>query len=77
MALAYIVIDTVPGMEHEVYRALLKFPEVRELYLLFGGYDIIAKLEASGFEDMGALVVNRIRRVQGVADTKTLTVLEL
>ena len=44
-----------------------------ELHPLFGEYDLIAKVEAEDFNALGQLVVDRIRSVSGVIDTKTLT----
>ncbi|MFO7678131.1 MAG: Lrp/AsnC ligand binding domain-containing protein, partial [Thermoplasmatota archaeon] len=35
--------------------------------------DLIAKIEAEDFENLGVVVVNKIRSIDGVIDTKTLT----
>jgi len=42
------------------------------LHALFGEYDI-AKIEAEDFESIGNIVVNKIRTIEGIIDTKTLT----
>ena len=34
---------------------------------------MIAKIEADDFESLGDIVVNKIRTIEGVIDTKTLT----
>jgi DNA-binding Lrp family transcriptional regulator len=44
-----------------------------ELHPLFGEYDLIAKLEAKNFNLLGQIVVDKIRTIPGVVDTKTLT----
>ena len=36
-------------------------------------YDLIAKLEAADFDTLGHVIVNKIRSIEGVVDTKTLT----
>jgi len=74
MALGYVLIIAAPSYEHEVYNKLSKIPEIIELLLLFGEYDLIAKIEAEDFEKLGEVVVNKIRSIEGVIDTKTLTV---
>jgi len=51
----------------------LKIPEIIELLPLFGEYDLIAKIEAEYFEKLGEVVVSKIRSIEGVIDTKTLT----
>ena len=40
---------------------------------MFGEYDLIAKIEADDFEKLGEVVVSKIRLIEGVIDTKTLT----
>jgi DNA-binding Lrp family transcriptional regulator len=73
MAIGFVLISAAPAKEHEVYNKLSKVPEIVELHPLFGEYDLIAKIEAEDFEKLGNLVVNRIRSIEGVIDTKTLT----
>lgn len=73
MAIGFVLITTAPGKEHDVYTALKKVPEIRELYPVFGDYDIIAKVEAKDTESLGAVIVSKVRAVSGITDTKTLT----
>ncbi|MEF8849022.1 MAG: Lrp/AsnC ligand binding domain-containing protein [Candidatus Thermoplasmatota archaeon] len=73
MAIGFILISAKPAHEHEVYNRLSKVPEIVELHPLFGEYDLIAKIEAEDFEKLGDTVVNKIRSIEGVIDTKTLT----
>ena len=40
---------------------------------MFGEYDLIAKIEGDSFEKLGDIVLNEIRSIRGVIDTKTLT----
>jgi len=62
----------VPALEHEAYNILFKMPEIIELHPLFGGYGPITKIEAEDFEKIGEIVINKIRSIEGVIDTKTL-----
>jgi len=71
--MGFILISTAPAREHEVYSELLKIEEIVELHPLFGEYDLIAKVEAEDFDKLGEIVVDKIRSIPGVADTKTLT----
>ena len=73
MAIGFVLISAAPAREHDVYNKLSKVPEIIELYPLFGEYDLIAKIEVDDFEKLGAIVVNKIRSIDGVIDTKTLT----
>ncbi len=73
MAVGFVLISTGPGREREVYEALLKVQNVIEVHPLFGEYDLIAKVEANDFNELGCIVVDNIRTINGVIDTKTLT----
>jgi DNA-binding Lrp family transcriptional regulator len=73
LAVGFILISTAPAREHEVYNELLKVKEIVELHPLFGEYDLIAKIEAVDFNQLGQVVVDKVRSIPGVIDTKTLT----
>ena len=73
MAVGFILIKSAPAFEHEVYNKLLKTQDIIELHPLFGEYDLIAKIEADDFEKLGEIVINKIRSIRGIIDTKTLT----
>lgn len=68
MITGFVLISTIPAKEHEVYDELLKIGGILELYPLFGEYDFIAKIKAEDLDEMEKIVVNKIRRVEGVAD---------
>ncbi|MBC7081202.1 MAG: Lrp/AsnC ligand binding domain-containing protein [Thermoplasmatales archaeon] len=73
MPVGFVLISTAPAKEHQVYNELLKLKEIAELHPLFGEYDLIAKIEAKDLEELGRIVVEKIRKIDGVTDTKTLT----
>jgi len=73
MAIGFVLINAAPAHEHEIYTKLSKIPEIVELHPLFGEFDLIAKIDAGDFEKLGELVVEKIRSINGVTDTKTLT----
>jgi len=70
-------VDIEPKREKDVYERLLKIDEIAELYPLFGDYDLIAKVEADTYEAIGAVVVSKIRAIEGVKATKTLARMSL
>ena len=73
MAIGFVLITIAPAQEHDVYTKLSKVAEVIELHPLSGEYDLLAKIEADDFESLGVIVVNKIRSIEGILDTKTLT----
>jgi Transcriptional regulators len=77
MSVAFVLVSTVPGKEHEVYNKIAKINYVVEIHPLFGEYDLIVKIDALDYSELGKIVVDQIRKIEGVIDTKTLTGLKL
>ncbi len=68
-----MLINVAPGTEKKVFDTMIKWDEIQELYPLFGDYDLIAKIQATDYESLSDIVVNKIRSIRGVTETKTLT----
>ena len=77
MVIGYILVNTKPNMEKRTYLGLRALKEVKEIYPLFGEYDIILKMEARNFEELGSFVIKKVRSLPGVLDTKTLPAVQL
>jgi len=73
VAIAFVLIHVSPSRESEVLNKLSKIPEVIELHSCFGKYDIIAKIEAKDYESIGEIVIHKIRTIDGILYTSTLT----
>lgn len=76
VAIGFVLIKTAPSASREVYNIVMEMDEVREVHSLFGEYDLILKLQAENFNNLGQIVVDKIRSIEGVEDTKTLTGVE-
>jgi DNA-binding Lrp family transcriptional regulator len=72
MTVSFVLINTAPAHENEVYNKLCNVKQIIELQPLFGEYDLIAKIESDDFNGLGNIVLNTIRSIKGVIDTKTL-----
>jgi len=77
MAVGYVLINVAPGKEHLAYLAVKDLQYVVDATLLFGDHDLIIKLEADSLAIIAKAVVETIRQVPGVTDTKTLAGAEL
>ena len=77
MAIGYVLINVDPGQEYDVYQTINNLQNVADATLLFGDYDILVKLEANNLGEIAKTVVDTIRQVSGVMDTKTLAGAEL
>ena len=73
MAVGFVLVSVKPMEEHTTYNKLCAIEEVIEIHPLFGEYDLILKIKLESSKKLGELVVNKIRSVEGVLDTKTLT----
>ena len=72
MAIGYVLLNVSPGAEHDVYMRLQKLESVSDATVLFGDYDLIVKLEATDLSSIAKAVVESIRQIPGILDTKTL-----
>ncbi|MGA1820172.1 MAG: Lrp/AsnC family transcriptional regulator [Thermoplasmatota archaeon] len=68
----FILISTKAHEEENVMAILNSTPEVQEAHLLFGEYDIIAKVVARDFNGVSKIVLEKIRSLDGVVHTETL-----
>lgn len=72
MATGFALLSISPLHEKTVYETLKNTPQVVEVHPLFGEYDILVKLECNDIDEIGEIVIKKIRSTKGVVDTKTL-----
>ena len=75
MSIAYVLVQCLIGHEMEVLRDLLGINFVKEGKGTFGYYDILVKIEAPS-EKQIENVVTKIRKIQNVITTTTLSVIK-
>jgi DNA-binding Lrp family transcriptional regulator len=71
----YVLIQTEVGKVAQVAQTLSGLDGVQLAEDLTGPYDVIARIQASGLDQLGRLVVSRIQVVDDVTRTLTCTVL--
>ena len=69
--------DVEPGNEYSVYEQASKLSFVSDAKILFGDHDMILKIEADSMGEIAKLVVDSVRSIEGVTNTKTLACAEL
>jgi DNA-binding Lrp family transcriptional regulator len=77
LATGFVLIGVEPGVEKDVFKEIIKIKQVVDVHLLFGEYDLIARVEAQDYNTIGDIIINRIRKIPGVVSTKTLTKIAL
>ena len=73
MVIGFVLMHVSTLHEYEVFNKLSKIPEVIEVHPLFGEYDLIAKIEAKDYESIGQIIIHKIKTIDGITNTKTLT----
>ena len=72
MATGFALLSISPLHEKEVFSALNGITEIAEVHPLFGEYDILVKISCSDVDEIGDVVIKKIRSLRGIVDTKTL-----
>jgi DNA-binding Lrp family transcriptional regulator len=75
MLSAYVLIETEVGKVAHVAQALNHLDGVQVAEDLAGPYDVIARIQAPGLDQLGRLVTSRIQLVDGITRTLTCTVI--
>lgn len=69
---AFVLINAELGSEEDLARELKKIEGVSEVYIVYGVYDIIAKVEADSMEKVKEIITWKIRRLPKVRSTLTM-----
>ena len=72
--LGYVLVTLDRAKEQEVYEDLRDIPDVREVHILFGEWDLIVKIESPTPEALAQFVMEKIRSLAGVKYTSTMIV---
>ena len=77
MAIGFVLITTDPGREQDVRDSLDSVELVSNRWMLFGEFDLIARVQADDEALLTRCIVEQIRTIDGVCDTRTLLGAEL
>jgi len=72
MPASYVLINTEIGYEDAIVNQLRENPNIVESYVVYGVYDIIAKVEAETMEEIKDIITSKIRRLEKVRSTLTM-----
>lgn len=64
-------IKVEPGTEDTILKELKKSPGVAAVYTSLGEFDIIALLNIEDSQHLTEFVIEKVRNIKGVIDTKT------
>ena len=72
--LAYVLFKVSSGTEREVAQKLIEFEEVLQADIIFGEYDVIAKLSTKDLDTLENFVSEKVRNVPNVLVTSTMII---
>jgi len=72
MTTSYTLARVLPAKDEEVYNRVKTYPEVKEVILTYGEYDLIIKVEANSLEELDTFIFNKLRATEGIMATTTL-----
>jgi DNA-binding Lrp family transcriptional regulator len=73
----FVLCKLTPGKEQAAVSAIRAIEGVTEVYMTFGGWDMILSAEADTVDKLSNLIVSRVRAVNGVSATETLVTTNL
>ena len=76
MPIAFVLINTDVGSESEVLKTLRKSESVEEASMVYGVYDILAKVRANTISKLKETVTLNVRKLEKVNSTITMIVVE-
>jgi len=65
-----------PVSQRDVAEEIAKFPEVQEVQIITGDWDLLVKLRAENVDAIGKIVVDKLRLIKGLEKTLTCMVFE-
>ncbi|HEY4673132.1 MAG TPA: Lrp/AsnC ligand binding domain-containing protein [Nitrososphaerales archaeon] len=76
MPMAYVLINADLGAEEQLIKELKAIENVKEVYVVYGVYDIVAKIQGASMEKVKETITWKIRRLEKVRSTLTMIVVE-
>ena len=71
---ALVAVNVDVGREDAVFDALFEMPEVKEVYMVYGNYDLFVLIEAPDMDSLREIVTGKIRKLEGVKSTHTMVI---
>ncbi len=68
---AYILLNVEMTTQHQVFETIKTMDEAREIYMIFGAFDIIVKAEFEDNDQLSNFVVDKLKSLEGVLETQT------
>lgn len=74
MNAAFVLINTDMGADVEVGDALKKIDAVKDVYGVYGVYDLVIRIEAENLQQLKDVISSNIRTIDNIKSTLTMIV---
>jgi DNA-binding Lrp family transcriptional regulator len=71
---AFVFISTDAGIEKLLHEELKKLEGVKEVYPLYGQYDLMAVIEEDSDKEVAKTISWELRKIKGIRSTNTMVV---
>jgi len=69
---AYVLFKVSSGSERKICKKIMEFEEVLEASMIYGEYDLIAKVSASDLQQLEELLTEKLRAMPSIVLTSTM-----
>ena len=76
MPMAFVLITTELGATDDVLHAVMQIPNVTEAYMVYGVYDIIARIVSESMVQLQSTISRQIRGIENIRSTLTTIVMD-
>jgi DNA-binding Lrp family transcriptional regulator len=76
MPRAFVLVNAELGFETRLADEMKGISGVRNVYTIYGVYDILVKVEAPTMDKLKEFISTKIRRIRGVKSTLTMLIME-
>jgi DNA-binding Lrp family transcriptional regulator len=73
---AYVLFNVEPNSEDQALKDVRAVTGVQEASVVYGVYDLVARVEASSMTELKELISQRLRRLPNIRTTLTLILVE-
>lgn len=73
---AFILMNAELGKENKLVTELRQVPNVKEVYPVYGVYDVVMEIEADSMETLRETITNQVRKIDGIKSTLTMIIVK-
>jgi len=73
---AFVLMNAELGKETHIVNELEKIPNVKEVYPVYGVYDVMMVIESDSMETLRETITSKVRKLDGIKSTLTMIIVK-